>query len=91
MTMIRHGIRRVRDGDSWLEALPAADGDDGRFRRKGPDDPAVAASSSTIPTRKKQPSPKTAAGSRVLPSAPGFLKRRSNVFSTEPKISRWMT
>lgn len=31
--------RRVRDGDSWLEAATRRRGDDGQFRRKKPNDP----------------------------------------------------
>jgi hypothetical protein len=31
--------RRVRDGDSWLEAATRRRGDDGKFRHKRPNDP----------------------------------------------------
>jgi hypothetical protein len=32
-------FRRVRDGDSWLEAVTRRRGDDGKFRRKKWNDP----------------------------------------------------
>jgi len=86
MTMIRHGIAECVTATVGSKRLPAAEvttggsGAKGRTTRRR-------SFSSTIPTRKKQPSQKPQPGSRVLPSAPAFSNGEATSFRQNPNQS----